>query len=397
MKGLISGDEKDIEFTVKRMREIENDLSQNDRSNSYLLNRDEIGFADIILSPILIRNIFPMQENCNNCKELKLKDYPHIAKYVDTILEHPKIGEGFIPKWGFINFLMNKRKDPSISLPYPFDETTFEESQSNKEIIIKDGLTAKPLLNSNYIRLYGHPLCPYVQRAILVLAAKKVEYQFVGIDLTAKNDWHCQINGGFVSILETPDGVIVTESLQICDWIEAEFGNQGISLYPEEMPDSKYLPKAFSEGSTLEQTPKNVLKELVKEWFEKVFMFIKIMVNKEFRDNGVQEYLSALEWAEQHLPDDPERPFIGGFSQETMADLMVLPFFRDAFAIEHTELKEKYFDKVDFSALPKLMNWYSLLEDKYRVELADNRAFAELTKKNIEANGPKVQLFYPLF
>ena len=76
---------------------------------------------------------------------------------------------------------------------------------------------------------------------------------------------------------------------------------------------------------------------------------------------------------------------------------MILPFVRDAFVLKDTQLKEAFYDKIDFSKIPNLKNWYDNLYAKYSEDLADARGYANLLDKNIEANGPKVQLFYPLF
>jgi len=42
-----------------------------------------------------------------------------------------------------------------------------------------DGTFDMPISNKNYLRLYGHILCPFVEKVRLVLAAKKLPYQDV--------------------------------------------------------------------------------------------------------------------------------------------------------------------------------------------------------------------------
>ena len=53
------------------------------------------------------------------------------------------------------------------------------------------------------MRLYGHHLCPFVERVRLVLAAKGVKYQDVQVNLEKRAKWHYLLNNGFVPILET--------------------------------------------------------------------------------------------------------------------------------------------------------------------------------------------------
>ncbi|CAI2366025.1 unnamed protein product [Moneuplotes crassus] len=378
-KATIWGKQEDIDTLGKRLQELEEDLSQNTEGNSYLLNQNEIGLADIILSPVLVRFYFALHGSFDTLKDFSLETYPNIVKYVENILEHPALKDSYVTKWQYVNQIKNKQADNSINLAYPIDVTPLDLSQSKQDIIIPNGLTAKPLRNSNYVRLYGHPMCPFVQRTLLTLSAKEVEFQFVGIDLTTKNRWHYDINKGLVPMLEHPDGTLIHDSLDICDWIEEKYPGQGIQLYPDG------------------ETSKPSAKETIQLWFQKVVPFILVYANQEARNKGPAVILEALEWAEQNFPDDESKPFIQGTTRETMVDLMILPFFRDLFALEHTALKEDFFDKIDFSAFPKVTNWYKSLYSKYTEQLGDDRAFTSYFQKTIEANGPKVQLFYPLF
>ena len=66
--------------------------------------------------------------------------------------------------------------------------------------------TAKPEVNKNFPRLYGHWLCPYVEKVRLTLGAHNVEYQKALLDLNKKTSWHIELNGGVIPFLEMPDG-----------------------------------------------------------------------------------------------------------------------------------------------------------------------------------------------
>ena len=83
-----------------------------------------------------------------------------------------------------------------------------------------DNSTPKPDTNKNYIRLYGHPLCPFVERVALLLAAKNIEFQFCGIDLTKRNKWHFLASDGQVPALELQDGRFLYDSDIICDYLQ---------------------------------------------------------------------------------------------------------------------------------------------------------------------------------
>lgn len=91
----------------------------------------------------------------------------------------------------------------------------------------------KPSVNPEHLRIYGHMLCPFVQRSYFAFGAKKIPFQKVHMSLIEKAQWHLDFNGGLVPILETPTGTMINESGFI-----AEFGNdfagpdQGLKLWP---------------------------------------------------------------------------------------------------------------------------------------------------------------------
>ena len=86
-------------------------------------------------------------------------------------------------------------------------------------------LDPKPAPNRQHLRLYGHTLCPFVERVRLVLA--EVPYQDVQINLEKRAKWHYYLNQGFVPILETPADnplygkhFIIFESRHIMDFLD---------------------------------------------------------------------------------------------------------------------------------------------------------------------------------
>jgi glutathione S-transferase len=78
----------------------------------------------------------------------------------------------------------------------------------------------RPPFNKNHLRLYGHHLCPFVEKARLVLAAKGLKYQDVQVNLERRTKWHYMLNEGFVPILEVPGGYTILESKIIMDYLE---------------------------------------------------------------------------------------------------------------------------------------------------------------------------------
>ena len=62
----------------------------------------------------------------------------------------------------------------------------------------------RPTFNKKHLRLYGHHLCPFVEKARLALLAKDLVWQDVQVNLERRAKWHYLLNEGFVPILEIP-------------------------------------------------------------------------------------------------------------------------------------------------------------------------------------------------
>lgn len=82
--------------------------------------------------------------------------------------------------------------------------------------------------------LISHPLCPFVQRAAIVLLEKNVHFERVDVDLADKPDWFKPLSPtGKVPLLrvEVPDraDVILFESSAICEYLNET--QEGVSLY----------------------------------------------------------------------------------------------------------------------------------------------------------------------
>ncbi|MEP2947375.1 MAG: glutathione S-transferase family protein [Lentilitoribacter sp.] len=82
----------------------------------------------------------------------------------------------------------------------------------------------------NDFHLISHHLCPYVQRAVIVLSEKAIEHKRTYIDLSDKPDWFAKTSPlGRVPILKTQETVLF-ESQVIAEYLDEI--TQG-SLHPE--------------------------------------------------------------------------------------------------------------------------------------------------------------------
>ena len=112
-------------------------------------------------------------------------------------------------------------------------------------LFVPDAETPKPALNTEIPRLYGHLLCPFVEKVRMTLAAKNVKYQRCEVDLGKKTKWHLDINGGLVPLLELPTGTIIHESKIQMEFLEDAYPVQGYSLLPEDPVKRALMRVAF--------------------------------------------------------------------------------------------------------------------------------------------------------
>src|SRR3990167_7748893 len=90
------------------------------------------------------------------------------------------------------------------------------------------------VMSQAQLTLISHPLCPFVQRAAIVLLEKNVPFERIDVDLAAKPDWFVTISPtGKVPLLkvEQSDGAvsILFESMAICEYLNET--HEGESLY----------------------------------------------------------------------------------------------------------------------------------------------------------------------
>jgi glutathione S-transferase len=70
------------------------------------------------------------------------------------------------------------------------------------------------------LKLVSHPLCPYVQRAVIALEEKGAEYERIDIDLADKPAWFKEISPLGKTPVLLADGQAVFESAVICDYLD---------------------------------------------------------------------------------------------------------------------------------------------------------------------------------
>ena len=178
------------------------------------------------------------------------------------------------------------------------------------------------------LKLVSHKLCPYVQRAVIVLLEKDIPYEREYIDLSNKPAWFLEISPlGKVPVLLV-DNEVLFESAVICEYLDEITPG---SLHPAD-PLTKAKHRSWIEfGSSL----LNSIAGFYNAKEESLFEAKKQELTQKFQ---------TLE-AQLH-----EGSFFGG-ENFSMVDAVYGPIFR------YFTVFDQYKDFGFFSQTPKVMTW----------------------------------------
>lgn len=214
------------------------------------------------------------------------------------------------------------------------------------------------------LTLVSHHLCPYVQRAAIVLAEKGIAFERRYIDLADKPDWFRAISPlGKVPLLIVPraDGsqTVLFESAVICEFIE----------------DSATGPKLHPQDA-LERAKH-------RAWMEFGSAVLSDIWRLETATDGIAHKAATdaiaakLAWLERDLG---EGPYFDG-DRFSMVDAVFAPVFR------YFDVFDRIADMGLFAATPKVRAWRAALAERpsVRAAVADdysNRLQAFLVQHN---------------
>jgi len=152
--------------------------------------------------------------------------------------------------------------------------------------------------------LISFKLCPYVQRAVILLNAKGVEHDVTYIDLKDKPDWFKRISPlGKVPVLRVGEAVLF-ESAVICEYLD--------EVNPPSLHPADPLQKAVNRGWI----------EFTSELFVSLYRLYQAK-NKEDFEQQRKEARIKLERLEEQLG---EGPFFNG-PQFALIDAAIAPAF----------------------------------------------------------------------
>ncbi|CAI0736540.1 Stringent starvation protein A homolog [Serratia quinivorans] len=210
------------------------------------------------------------------------------------------------------------------------------------------------------LTLISHPLCPFVQRAAIVLLEKNVPFERIDVDLANKPDWFMALSPtGKVPLLkvEQPDSadMILFESSAICEYLNET--QDGVSLYSSDAL-SRAQQRAWVEFGVA---------VLSDAW---QFLNAKGSAVADDKKAAFREKLQRLE---NNLE---QGPYFSG-AAFSMVDAVFAPVFR-YFSLLIPIVSQPIFDN-----LPRVSAWRDSLEQRPSVISAVSEDYADRFRQRL--------------
>jgi len=214
------------------------------------------------------------------------------------------------------------------------------------------------------LTLISHLLCPFVQRATIVLLEKGAEFDRINVDLSAKPDWFLALSPtGKVPVLKVrqPDAEDATlfESVAICEYLNETQG--GAPMYPADAllrarhrAWIEFATQTFAEGWQL--------------------LHARDSATADAKRAAFRDRLGKLE------SELGARPFFAGASFG-MVDAVYAPLFR-YFGIIDPAVAEQIFD-----GFPRISTWRTVLAARRSVRDAVVEDYADLFLTHLRKQG----------
>ncbi|PKM20701.1 MAG: glutathione S-transferase [Gammaproteobacteria bacterium HGW-Gammaproteobacteria-15] len=215
-------------------------------------------------------------------------------------------------------------------------------------------------MSNHDLTLISHPLCPFVQRAAIVLLEKNVSFERINVDLSAKPDWFLAISPtGKVPVLKVHqangEDAIIFESMVICEYLNET--QDGTSMYADDA-----LMRAKQRGWI----------EFASATLGNAWQFLNA-TDQAVADSKRTLFRNQLERIEAELESGP---YFSG-ATFSMVDAVYAPIFR-YFSIIDVSVSESIFE-----GLPRVSTWKALLAKRESVKAAVPADYAQLFQNHL--------------
>lgn len=210
------------------------------------------------------------------------------------------------------------------------------------------------------LTLISHPLCPFVQRAAIVLLEKGIQFDRINVDLSAKPDWFLAVSPtGKVPVLkvrqDNAQDAILFESMAICEYLEETQG--GAPMYPVDA-----LSRARQRGWV----------EFATATLADAWQFLNAS-DRPMADAKQAALRSRFERLEEELESGP---YFAG-TAFTMVDAVFAPLFR------YFDILEPTVSQPIFENIPRVSAWRSALAARQSVIAAVGEDYAERFQQHL--------------
>lgn len=209
--------------------------------------------------------------------------------------------------------------------------------------------------------LISHPLCPFVQRAAIILLEKQIAFNRIDVDLSNKAPWFLKISPtGKVPLLkiQRPNQAneVLFESVALCEYLQET--QPGASLYPDN-PITRAKHRAWIEfgSATLGD----------------VWGYINAQ-DHNTANLKVTAFKEKLVQLEKNLEDGP---YFGG-EAFGMVDAVFAPIFR------YFDILEKDIEIALFKDFPKINSWRTSLRKRASVVAAVSPDYPALLRAHLQ-------------
>lgn len=208
--------------------------------------------------------------------------------------------------------------------------------------------------------LISHPLCPFVQRAAIVLLEKGMHFERIDVDLANKPDWFMAISPtGKVPLLrvERPDDAdaILFESMAICEYLNETLDGTG-----------------FFSGDAILRAQQRAWVAFGTETLFDAWQFLNARELKLAEEKKVA-FRRKLQQIESSLE---QGPYFSG-SAFSMVDAVFAPVFR------YFDLLDPVISQPVFDRLPAVSAWRASLAQRPSVISAAGEDYADRFRQHL--------------